>query len=53
MERIARTGASGLALRAIVLGACLLAGCVRSVAPVAASAGMVVTSHVGGASTAG
>lgn len=49
MLRIGRYGAGGLALRAIVLGVCLLAGCVRSAAPT----DFIVTSHVGGASTAG
>jgi outer membrane murein-binding lipoprotein Lpp len=49
MLRIGRYGAGGLVLRAIVLGVCLLAGCVRSATPVA----MVVTSHLGDASTAG
>jgi outer membrane murein-binding lipoprotein Lpp len=49
MGRIERTGAGGLVLRAVVLGVCLLAGCVRSASPVA----VVSASHVGGVSTSG
>jgi outer membrane murein-binding lipoprotein Lpp len=49
MLRIGRTGTGGLALRAIVLGVCLLAGCVRSASPVE----LVNASHLGSISTAG
>jgi hypothetical protein len=53
MLRIGRYGVGGLALRAAVLGVCLLAGCVRGATAVLTVGATAHASPVGGASKAG
>jgi len=49
MDRIKRNGAAGLALRAVVLGICVLGGCMRSTVSLA----MIGADHAGYVSIVG